>query len=271
MQSIKSHLSLILALVTILFTLQVYLVAERTISDYEQQLTKNYSMILIAQKPLDKKTILNKFSTIKDLEAISQNKVLEKFKNDLSKTNLGILKASMPKFYRIYLKRYPTPTLLSQLKKGLEKTPYITKVENFSNAHNQIYNILLIFKTVLTIFALGASLVSLLLMTKQMRIWQFEHQERMEIMALFGAPTLLRSGVLFRVAFIDALLSTLIVIILFMVLNNNTLVETFYQSIGMPVHAFELFSDGFVLLQTSLVLSLALATIVVLKHKDDAR
>jgi len=54
-------------------------------------------------------------------------------------------------------------------------------------------------------------LVSLFLIIKQMEIWKYAHKERMQVMEIFGAPLMLRSGVLFRVSFVDAIFATILV------------------------------------------------------------
>jgi cell division transport system permease protein len=43
-----------------------------------------------------------------------------------------------------------------------------------------------------------------------MEIWKYAHQERMRVMEIFGAPLMLRSGVLFKVAIFDAFIATLL-------------------------------------------------------------
>jgi cell division transport system permease protein len=53
--------------------------------------------------------------------------------------------------------------------------------------------------------------VSLFLIIKQMEIWKYAHKERMQVMEIFGAPLMLRSGVLFKVAFIDAIIASILV------------------------------------------------------------
>ena len=51
-------------------------------------------------------------------------------------------------------------------------------------------------------------IVSLFLIIKQMEIWKYAHKERMQVMEIFGAPLMLRSGVLFKVAILDAFIAT---------------------------------------------------------------
>ena len=53
------------------------------------------------------------------------------------------------------------------------------------------------------------AVVSLFLIIKQMEIWKYAHKQRMQVMEIFGAPLMLRSGVLFKVAIMDALFATI--------------------------------------------------------------
>jgi cell division transport system permease protein len=43
-----------------------------------------------------------------------------------------------------------------------------------------------------------------------MEIWKYAHKQRMQVMEIFGAPLMLRSGVLFKVAIMDAFIATIL-------------------------------------------------------------
>ena len=63
--------------------------------------------------------------------------------------------------------------------------------------------------------------VTIFLIAKEMRIWQFKHSERMNIMGLFGAPVWLRSAVLFRLAIVDLIVVNFCDYTLFHNLQNS--------------------------------------------------
>jgi len=63
-------------------------------------------------------------------------------------------------------------------------------------------------------------MVSLFLVIKQMEVWQMAHMERMRIMEIFGAPMMLRSGVLFKMGIVDAIISTIITSMIFVYLRH---------------------------------------------------
>lgn len=63
------------------------------------------------------------------------------------------------------------------------------------------------------------AVVSLFLIIKQMEIWKYAHKQRMQVMEIFGAPLMLRSGVLFKVAIVDAILATIFTSLFFLYLK----------------------------------------------------
>jgi cell division transport system permease protein len=100
---------------------------------------------------------------------------------------------------------------LSQIKKDLESDKNIKKVETFGSSYNSSYRLFAFIKLTLKVFIIFMAVVSLFLIIKQMEIWKYAHKERMQVMEIFGAPLMLRSGVLFRVAFVDAIFATIFV------------------------------------------------------------
>jgi len=92
----------------------------------------------------------------------------------------------------------------------------IESVETFGNSYSSSYRLFSFIKFSLKIFIAFMAVVSLLLIIKQMEIWKFTHMQRMQVMEIFGAPLMLRSGVLFKIALIDALVATAITSIFFL-------------------------------------------------------
>ena len=86
----------------------------------------------------------------------------------------------------------------------------IKRVETFGENHNAKYNLFIFIKTLFWVFAGLMGVVSIFLLVKQMEVWQMAHMDRMRIMEIFGAPMMLRSGVLFKMGLIDAFFATLI-------------------------------------------------------------
>lgn len=265
---VREHISLILALFTILFTLQVYFVIERTISIYETTLKNNYSMIAVSNKELKVDIVKDEVKIIDKIETINPQKVIERLQDELNREDLGVLKESLPSFYRVFLKSYPNPDELQGIKSLLEGVDGIKRVETYSKTHDQIFKLLVLFKDISNVFLFAIFLVSALLVIKEMRIWQFEHTERMHIMALFGAPIWMRSAVLFKVAIFDAFLSSILVVLTFIILEVNGWLHDLFTMISIDVDIFEFFQDTFKLLAISVIISFILALVTILKNRE---
>jgi len=269
MKSLKNHFSLIAALFTILFTVQVYQILERSINSYEESLRANYSIVVIANSALEESSIKSRFSLVRSLEEISPEKVIKRLEKEMDKTSLGLLRASLPKFYRLSLEHYPEPEEVDILSAQLENMKAVKRVESFSQTHDQIYKLLLLYKGITQVFAIAIFIVTLLLIAKEMRIWQFQHAERMNIMALFGAPIMLRSAVLFRLAIIDAIVAASLILLVFAFIQNGAWVENYFQDMNIHVDIFNYAKDSFLHFGIALTLSIALSLMLIINHKEE--
>lgn len=250
-------------------TIQIFNIVERSIDAYKDKLTKNYSLVIVSQNKLVEKELQLKMPLIASLVELSADNVIKKLNTKISKSNLELLKVTLPKFYKIKLKSYPTPNEIQNLTKKLLNYKDISKVESFSATHDTIYNLLLLFRTVITVLAFSILVVTLLLIFKEMRIWQFKHNERMSIMSLFGAPTWLRSAVLFRLAIVDALIASFIAFVVFSYIASSSWVSEQLKTIGIQVELFNVVHDSLTALLVSIVVSTMLATFIVLGHKEE--
>ncbi|NPA60291.1 MAG: cell division protein FtsX [Epsilonproteobacteria bacterium] len=269
MKSFKNHLSLVVALLSILFSMQIFIVVDRSIDAYKQNLTNNYSVIIVSQKRLDRVSILKLNSMISEVEELSAEKVIKRLNSGISQKNIELLKLTLPKFYKLRLSKYPTPKQIENLKKDLMKNKSITKIEDFAHSHDTTYKLLLLFKNVVSLFAIVVFVVTTLLIFKELRIWQFKHSERMNIMGLFGAPTWLRSAVLFRLAIVDAIIASILAFSLFIYLSSLALVKEQFTNIGINIVIYDVLNDSLLLLGVALILSILLASFIVLGHKEE--
>jgi len=269
MKSVKNHLSLIVALVSILFSIQIFVIVDRSIDAYKQQLANNYSIVVVSQKYISDSEFFAINKLISEVKPLSPDNVIKRLNSGIDKKNMEFLKLTLPKFYKIHLKKYPSPSEIKSLRSKLLNNRYITKVEDFSNSHDTIYKLLVLFKNVVLIFAVVVSIVTMLLIMKELRIWQFKHNERMSIMGLFGAPTWLRSAVLFRLSIVDAIISSMIIFIMFTVLSSSSWVLNEFKNINISVVVFDSVGDFFTLFGISIGLSILLASMIVLGHKEE--
>lgn len=269
MKSFKNHLSLVIALVGILFSLQVFLIVERAIDAYKENLAQNYSLVIVSEKKLVVDDILKKNKNFSSISELSPDSVIQKMDSDFSQKNIKLLKLTLPKFYKLKLHTYPTPRELENITEDLLKSSSITKIETFSKMHDTTYKLLLLFRSVVSVFALSILLVTILLIFKELRIWQFKHNERMSIMALFGAPVWLRSAVLFRLAIVDALIATMLSFALFTYMASSEWVSEQFDTIGIQIDIFRSLEDGATMLGVSMLVSILLAIFIVLGHKEE--
>lgn len=270
MKSIKSHLSLVIALLSILFSMQVFLIVERSIDAYKENLANKYSVIVVSQKKLTDDNILDINKIISKAEELSPDSVIKRLSSDMQSKNVELLKLSLPIFYKISLAYYPSPKEVDQLTADLLKNRSITKVENFSYNHTTTYKLLLLFKSVVALFTLVVFVVTLLLIFKELKIWQYKHNERMNIMGLFGAATWLRSAVLFRLAIVDALIASFLALGIFLYLSSSAWILQQLSNIGINIVVFDPLEDFLILLGVSISISILLASLIVIGHKEEA-
>ncbi len=269
MKSIKNHLSLVVALLSILFSMQIFIVVERSIEAYKENLANNYSMVIVSQRKLSSTDIQEISSLISKIDELSPDNVITRLDNKMDAKNREFLKLTLPKFYKLGLDHYPTPYEITSLKKNLLKNKYITKVEDFAHTHDTTYKLLLLFKGVVSVFAVSIFIVTTLLIFKELRIWQFKHTERMNIMGLFGAPLWLRSAVLFRLSMADAVIASAFSFVIFSYTASNDWIQEQFDSIGIRVEIFNPVDDFILHLGVALTLSILLASFIVLGHKEE--
>jgi len=269
MKSIKNHLSLVIALLSILFTMQIFTIVDRSIDSYKKNLSDNYSIVVVSQKKIKDETIIAIDKIISGVSELTPDSVIQRLNNNMDKKHIELLKLSLPKFYKLTLSYYPNPEEIIKLRKKLLSNSSITKVEDFSHNHDIVYKLLLLFKGVVLVFAVSTFIVTTLLIFKELRIWQFKHNERMSIMGLFGAPVWLRSAVLFRLSIVDALIASVLVFGAFLYMSTNIWIIEQFESIGIDVVIFDPVTDFFKLLVVAISLSVLLASLIVLGHKEE--
>lgn len=269
MKSIKNHLSLVVALLSILFSMQIFIIVDRSIESYKEKLANNYSVIVVSQKKLSDKAIKAINPLISDSKELAPDAVIKRLNTNMDAKNIELLKLTLPKFYKLNLKYYPTPKEIKRLTSNLLSNRYITKVEDYSHVHDTTYKLLLLFKSVVSVFAISIFIVTTLLIFKELRIWQFKHTERMSIMGLFGAPIWLRSAVLFRLSIVDALIASALAFGLFTYLSSNKFILEQFNNIGINIVVFDYVNDFLLLLSVAVSLSILLATLIVLGHKEE--
>ena len=211
MKFIKNHLMFILPLMAILLGIEFYLVFERTTNTYEKGLKEGYSMLAVTKKPMELSSFQALNDHISSAEKIERESIVTEVAKGVSKSSSEKILAALPYFYNLGLDAYLHTSGLEEIKKDLEADDDIKKVETFGSSYQASYRLFSFIKLILKVFIGFMAVVSLFLIIKQMEIWKYAHKERMQVMEIFGAPLMLRSGVLFRIALVDAIFSTILV------------------------------------------------------------
>ena len=107
-------------------------------------------------------------------------------------------------------------------------------------------------------------LLGLVLVFKQMRIWLYEHRRRVEIMTLFGAPYWLKSAMLYKLAVIDSIIATTLVIVFYAVFPALPSFQSAIFAIGFDQPNLNLFSDALILFGASISISIVAVSLVML-------
>ena len=212
LRSIRTHFGVIFSLVALLFSVQFGIFVNNLAKSYEKSIQNEYNIVLVSKKPLSLEDVQAKVSEISQIGEIPANNITDRLKGKISDPAFDELSKNLPKFYSIKLENFPDSSQLERIEESLKSIGSLSRVEIFKKTHDDIFKILLLIKSLVYGFALLIVVLGLMLIHRQMRIWVYEHKERIEIMELFGASFMIKSGRLYRMALADSILATLIVV-----------------------------------------------------------
>lgn len=269
MKKIKMHLGFIFSLVSLLLSIGFCVAINGVLLNYEREMKNSYSIVISSKNGLDEESLIKNMPSIKSLTLIDPQDSLEKIRLKMEKSSFANLQKKLPKFYSIKLNYFPNSKELKNIEHSLKKTANIDKVEVFSEVHNNVYKVLVILKFIIYVFSIIVILLGLSLILKQIRIWILEHKERIEIISIFGGTFIYKSLILYRMAFIDSLISTLISITIFYNLPKVKIFSSFIQEVGLMLREVRIFNDTISLFLIALILSFASVTYVMLSIEDE--
>ena len=223
MKFLKNLISFCIPLITMLFALTIFTIVSSAVDEYHEKIRNDYAIIVVTKTPL----------VIKDLESIvciavekivpiDRNKILTSFKNRLTQNSLKFLDQRLPYFYQIYLDKFPTSSLLDIIMQELKDKPSIYQIETFSKNHNQIYSLLTLSAKIVFVLYIIIALFAVLVISKQVNIWFYEHKERIAIMKLHGASVYYSAKPIIMLTFFSSITSTIIVVIFIILFSNNS-------------------------------------------------
>jgi cell division transport system permease protein len=100
-----------------------------------------------------------------------------------------------------------------------------------------------------------------------MEIWKYAHKERMQVMEIFGAPLMLRSGILFKVAIVDAFIATLLTSAIFLYVKFQWAVKSGIDIMMQNQEELFRMTDIAILLVSSLLIVIIAVYSVVFSSK----
>lgn len=270
MKYLKSHISLIFSLVALLLSYQLYLSISALTASYEKKLAKEYSIVAVSSQKITPETFKRVSYLIDSSEEINASPFFAGFSSDLAPEVYDQLKQSLPSFYRVKLKKYPSADELKSVTTSIKTLKGIIKVESFARTQNSIYNLLDSFKSGVILYLVIVFVFNLLLFVKFMEVWRFEHMTRMKIMAIFGAPVWMRSVVLIKMAIIDSFFAIAITMGVFFYLSMSPDVAAYLKSVGLDDGMYFNFQESLIHLSIlSLGVSLFSVSMVAFRRLED--
>ncbi len=223
MRLLKSLVSFAFPVIILLITFCVYLLVTKVVNNYKQNIVNDYAIVIISNTPtvsIDEVAGIG----VKDIKVINRDKIINDIKDNLSKSSLELLNNKLPYFYKIYLQQFPTTSKLVDIRKELLSLSNIKKVEIFSNDHNKIYSLLILIQDIVSILFIVVLLSSFLIILKQVKIWFFEHSQRISIIQLHGGSLFYGSKPILNIMIISIIISVVVVVgFVFFIMKNISL------------------------------------------------
>lgn len=240
MNTLKQHLSLLIPLIAMLFSLQCLLILERTVAKQEQFITQKYAIGITAKKPITFESIQSKIVEAKELSELNPKDSIAKLTKDIKDNSLTNLTQQLPYFYSLSLEYFPNTQRLAAIEAVLKKNPNIIAVDTFSKRHLENYMLLSFIKFSVLTFSIILVIISFMLMLKQIEIWRYANKDKMEIMDILGANVWIRNRSLFKLALIDSFLASFIITLLVFYIASLQITLDTLQSLGFGLNIFQI-------------------------------
>ncbi len=253
MRLLKSFLSFTAPLIIMLITFSVYLFINKVVNNYKDNITNDYSILVIANTPLGTIDEVADIK-IKDIEILRREKIINDIKDNVSDSSLKVLTTKLPYFYKIYLEEFPTSSKLEQIRKELTTVSNIKRVETFSTDHNKIYSILVLIQNIVLILFTVILALAFLLLGQQIKIWFLEHSQRIAIIQLHGGSIMYSLKPILKVMFLSTIFSSVVVCMgsYFILQNISLLLQPELISLIPDIKTFQIDMVKIVLLAFSI-------------------
>jgi len=222
MKFLKSLISLIIPLFIVLTTFSLYSAISIVVNDYKKIIISDYAIMVVSNTPLIK-TNITKLANIKvqNIQTLKRDQIIENLKNNLSSTSIKLVKQKLPFFYKIYLNDYPTTSQLKIIKNQLKKISNIKRVETFSSDHTKIYSLLILIERIIIVVLFFIIIFALLIFSKQIKIWFFEHNNRISIIEYHGGSIIYSALPIIKISIYSSIISSVLTLSLTYILLKN--------------------------------------------------
>ncbi len=222
MKFLKNTFAFVIPLTAMLISFIIYLFSSNILENYKVTIANDYSIVVITNTPLIKEDITKLADiNVEKIITLQKDKIIRNIKSNLSKSSIELLQRKLPHFYKIKLEIFPTTSELETIKNQLYQNKNIRKVEIFSKNHNSIYLLLLLLSQISFILFSIITIFAIIIISKQIRIWFYEHHEKITILKLHGASILYSSSTILKYAIFSSLISFGIVSGIFIYLVDN--------------------------------------------------
>jgi cell division transport system permease protein len=222
MKFLKNLISFFVPLFIVLITFTLYSIITDVVSEYRKNIINDYAIMIVAHTPFAKNELTQIGSIdIKQIQKLSREDVIDNMKEQLSKDSLKLLEQKLPFFYKIYLVDYPTTTQLKQIRDELGKISNIKRVETFSSDHSKIYSLLVLCESIIAIVFVIIVIFAILILSKQISIWFFEHNKRISIIKYHGGSTIYSATPIIKLSLLSSILATAVTIFLTLAIKKN--------------------------------------------------
>ncbi len=265
----RQYLSLLVPLIALLIGIESILLINRAVKSHEEIIGKNYAIVVVSKSEIKEEELKQAISDIYSIRNLDTSIILSEIDAKFKDSNINDLKKSLPFFYAITLNSFPSQSKIKEIETSLMAFSGITRVEAFSKTHDQTYRLLVLLKGCIIVLSGIIFIISLFLMIKQIEVWRFEHSERMEILTYLGAQSKLKNAPLYRLALINSMLSSLIVVVIVAFIVNTNKISSIVSMLGIDIFGATTFIiDFFALLLIACIISISSVLMVILFQKE---
>jgi cell division transport system permease protein len=239
-----------------LFALTIFTIVSSAVETYQEKIRNDYSIVIVTKTPLAAGDISELGGIeVDQIIPIDRNKIVASFKNRLTQNSLRFLDQRLPYFYQVYLKQFPTTSQLDTIMEELKNKPSVYQIETFSKNHSQIYSLLVLSAKIVFILYVIIALFAILIISKQVKIWFYEHKERIAIMKLHGASLLYSAKPIIVLTFFSSILSSCIVVVFIVLFSQNSSLIFSEELKEVTTINFNIWYESIKLLSVSLAIS----------------